>query len=73
MPGQKFKTDPVGGHRYPIYDSIMSACKVGCFDCGAMLEPDDVKPTDRPLGSGTHAATCSMCKMVKEFDVREEA
>lgn len=68
----KFKTDPTSTHRYPIYNSVISACKVGCFDCGAMLDPDNVKTTGRPFGSGTHLATCKMCEMVKEFDVKED-
>lgn len=71
MPGRQFKTDPADGRRYPIYKSVVAACQVGCFDCGAMLEPDNVKTTGRSAGSGAHAATCPMCEMVKEFDVSE--
>ena len=73
MPRRRFKTDPVSTHRYPIYKSVIAACQVGCFDCGAMLDPDSVETTGRSLGSGTHRATCSTCEMVKEFDVKEEA
>lgn len=70
MPGRQFKTDPVGGRRYPIYKSIVAACQVGCFDCGAMLEPGDAETTGRPAGSGAHSVMCFACGMAKEFDVR---
>jgi len=65
----KKRNAPVDGKRYPIYASAMAACKVGCFECGAMLDPSAVKSTGRAFGKGTHLVTCE-CGMTKEFDVR---
>ena len=67
---RRFKTDPVDTRRFPIYETAVAACKVGCFECGSLLDPADAKTTGRPAGKGTHAVKCPMCGMVKEFDVR---
>lgn len=68
---RQFKTDPVDTRRFPIYKTTMAACKVGCFECGSILDPADVKMTGRQPGYGTHSVKCSMCGMVKEFDVNK--
>lgn len=69
MPKAKTKNAPVDGKRYPIYSNAMAACKVGCFECGALLDPNAVKPSGRVLGKGTHYVRCE-CGMVKEFDIQ---
>jgi hypothetical protein len=69
MPREIVRTDPPDEHRFPQYASAASACKVGCFDCGAQLAEALVRPTGRTAGRGAHAVRCASCGMLKEFDL----
>ena len=56
------------GPRWPQYATVAAACAVGCWECGARLDPRKVLRTGRAPGHGSHAAQCG-CGVVKVFDV----
>jgi RNase P subunit RPR2 len=57
--------------RIPTYESIVAACKVGCFCCGALLDPSKVKPQNGTTKlNACYVVTCSVCGDPTMFAVR---
>lgn len=57
--------------RIPTYDSILEACKVGCFCCGTVLKPEDAKPQKGTLKLNTrYLVICPSCGDPTLFAVR---
>lgn len=55
----------------PTYDSIIEACKTGCFCCGARLDPDSVKPKKGVAKkNGAYVVMCSSCGDPTIFAIR---
>jgi hypothetical protein len=69
MPRRNWKTDPPGERRVPQYASVVAACAVGCFECGARLVQSRVQTTTRATGAGGYTVICAACGAVKDFDV----
>jgi hypothetical protein len=51
----------------PIYESIVAACKVGCFCCGAVLDPERAREVANKAGH--YRITCEACDEPKTFEV----
>ena len=57
--------------RIPTYESIIAACKVGCFCCGALLDPGRVKMQMVPQKRNTrYVVICSACGDPTMFAVK---
>jgi hypothetical protein len=55
----------------PHYASVLEACKVGCFCCGALLNPEDVKPQKCTTKmNARYVVVCSSCGDPTMFAVR---
>lgn len=57
--------------RLPHYASIVEACKVGCFCCGALLKPEDAKPQKGTTKlNSRYVVICPSCGDPTMFAVR---
>lgn len=61
----------------PTYESVIAACKVGCFGCGAILDPERVRvrasaphPPAR-WNSRSWSVECERCGDVLEFETAD--
>jgi hypothetical protein len=53
--------------RRPIYETVVAACKVGCFGCGATLDPGRAQFV--PGKPHRRRVKCTSCDEVTEFDL----
>jgi RNase P subunit RPR2 len=54
----------------PTYESILAACKIGCFCCGDELDPGRARAVSGKTGS--YIITCKACGEPKTFEVRAQ-
>ena len=57
--------------RVPTYESIAAACKVGCFCCGALLDPTAAKTRKGATKRNeVYVVICSACGDPTMFAVK---
>lgn len=57
----------------PTYESVIAACKVGCFTCGAVLDPARIRAVvvpPAPWDGRSWRVECERCGDVLDFMTR---